>query len=382
VPGETTTTRPNTTPGDVAGPGSGAWQAVPRDRVAAECGLDPNALQAANSRFPSGFTVVRFGKLCWSGGSTTTPFAVYSVTKTFGALLVGIVSARSTMRDTDLVSKWLTASQRGSINANATIAHIMAMTSTSRSLAAGQKNPYSYDTVGSRELNKLIDVMNSVISREPAGFGGASDIYSYVSQTVFPKLGMRSSSWPRGSAIAFGLNASVQDLSRLGHLILRKGNWNGEQLITEEYMYRQTHPSFPDSNTGLGYATWLNAERMGGPSGRAHPNCAPYAQWDPDHPAPFPESKGPYGGSPFPDQQYDIGVAWAAGMGGQWTTVHRGLDLVISGRNVTGGGQWVLWDAVRPALVALDAQYRGNNTAFCQAYRRGTYAPTLNSPWN
>jgi len=350
--------------------------------VAAECGLDPDALQAANAKMPNGFTVVRYGKLCWSGGaSTSTPFAAWSVTKTWGATLVGIVSARSTMRDTDLVSKWLTASQRGNINANATIAHVMAMTSTSRSLAPGQKNPYAYDTVGSRELNKLIDIMNSVITREPANFGGATNIYQFAARTVIPKLGMSNSSWPQGSAIAYGLQASVNDLSRLGLLLLRKGNWNGEQLLTEEYVYRQTHPSFPDSNTGLGYATWLNAENMLGPSGRAHPNCAPYAQWAPDKQAPFAESKTG-NGSPFPDQANDDGVFWAAGLGGQWTTVHRGLDLVISGHNVTGGGQWVLWDSVRPALVALDPQYRGNNTGFCQAYRRGTYAPSLISSWN
>jgi CubicO group peptidase (beta-lactamase class C family) len=376
--GTTTTTTPGERPGD---PGTGPWAPVPRERVAEECDLDPAALDAASRRITTGFTVVRYGKLCWASGPTTTRFAVWSVTKTWGALLVGMVSARSTMRDTDLVSKWLSPTQMGSINRSATIAHVMAMTSTSRSLAPGAKNRYSYDTVGTRELNRLIDVMNSVISREPANFGGARDIYDYVARTVLPKLGMTNSSWPRGSAIAYGLQSTVQDLGRMGLLILRKGNWGGEQLITEEYMYRMTHPSFPDSNTGLGYATWLNAQNMLGPSGRAHPNCAPYAQWAADKQAAFPESKTG-NGSPFPDQQHDVGVAWAAGMGGQWTTVHRGLDLVISGRNVTGGGNWVLWDSVRPAVVAHDPVYQGNNTAFCAAYRRGTHAPTLLSPWN
>jgi hypothetical protein len=393
-PGTTTTTRGNPGPTTTAGPvtpppegtsdpGSGPWTAVPRDRVAAECGLDPAKLQAANAKMPDGFTVVRYGKLCWSGGAPTTqPFAAWSTTKTWSALLVGIVSARSSLRDTDLVSKWLTASQRSGINANATIAHVMAMTSTSPNLAPGRKNRYSYDTVGTRELNRLIDVMNSAITREPANFGGATNIYQFAARTVMPKLGMTASSWPQGSAVAYGLQTSVEDLSRLGLLIMRKGNWNGEQLITEEYVYRMSHPSFPDSNTGLGYATWLNAENMLGPSGRAHPDCAPYAMWAPDKQAPFPESKGNYGGSPFPDQQYDDGVVWAAGLGGQWTTVHRGLDLVISGHNVTGGGNWVLWDQVRPALVALDATYKGNEAGFCQAYRRGSYAPTLLSPWS
>jgi hypothetical protein len=381
VPGPTT---PGPGPGLAGDPGSRPWVAVPRDRVAAECGLDPAALETANRRIGSGFTVVRYGKLCWSGGSssTTAPFSVWSATKTWGAILVGIVATRSSLDDTDLASEWLTPAQRSGLNANATVAHIMGMTGTSRNLAPGQKNRFAYDTTGSRELNKLVDIMNAAIAREPQNFGGARNIYEFVQREVMPKLGMSSASWRQGSAIGFGLNASVQDLSRLGLLILRKGNWNGEQLIAEEYMYRMTHPSFPDSNTGLGYATWLNADRMQGPSGRSHPNCAPYAQWAAGRQPAFPESNRDYGGSPFPTQRHDIGVAWAAGMGGQWTTVHRGLDLVISGRDVTGGGNWVLWDAVRPALVAHDASYRGNESAFCQAYRRGDHAPSLLSPWS
>src|SRR5690606_19204834 len=96
------------------------------------------------------------------GASTSQRFSVWSVTKTWGATLVGIVSARSSMRDTDLVSKWVSPLQRGSINANATIAHVMAMTSTSSNLAAGRKRSYSYALVGARGLNELIDIMNSV----------------------------------------------------------------------------------------------------------------------------------------------------------------------------------------------------------------------------
>jgi hypothetical protein len=381
----TTTTTPGEEPppGTAGDPGNRPWVPVPRARVAEECGLDPTAMDAAARRIGTGFTVVRYGKLCWSGGSssTTQPYSVFSVTKTWGGLLVGIVSARSSMRDTDLASKWLTASQRSGLNANATVAHILAMTGTSRSLATGQKNTFAYDTVGSRELNKLNDLMSNVIAREPQNFEGASDIYDFAARVVIPKLGMTGATWPRGSAIAYGLQASVADLGRLGLLILRKGMWNGERLITEEYLYRMAHPSFPDSNTGLGYLLWLNADNMKGPSGRSHPDCAPYAQWDPNHAAPFAESKRDYRGSPFPDQANDDGVAWAAGLGGQWTEVHRGLDLVISARDVTGGGNWVIWDAVRPALLAHDAVYRGNESGFCAAYRRGTYAPSLLSPW-
>jgi hypothetical protein len=36
-----------------------------------------------------------------------------------------------------------------------------------------------------------------------------------------------------------------------------------------------------------------------------------------------------------------------------------------------------LWDAVRPALVAEDPEFRGDEAAFCAAYGAGDYAPAL-----
>ena len=35
------------------------------------------------------------------------------------------------------------------------------------------------------------------------------------------------------------------------------------------------------------------------------------------------------------------------------------------------------WGPVRPAVVALDPVYQGDEEAFCEAYRRGAYAPDL-----
>ena len=360
-------------------PGSAPWIRVDRAHVAEECDLDPAILANADRNFPGGYSVVRYGKLCWTGGgSPTATFQGYSTTKTFGGILTGIVASRSSLDDTDLASEWLTAGQRSGLNPNATIAHILAMTATSPNLGVGRKNRFAYDTTGSREINRLVNVINNVIAREPANFGGARNADEFADQ-VFRILGMNSSSWG-GSAFGTSLVTSVNDLSRLGLLILRKGRWGGQQLIEERYVYRQTHPSFPDSNTGLGYLTWLNAQNMQGPSGRSS-TCAPYAAWPADapHPPAFPFTNS-YGGTPYPNPPNDIGVVWAAGLGGQWTQVHRGLDLVLTGHNVSG--EWLLWDAVRPAVVAEDDTYRGNPTGFCSAYNRSTHAPSLLSPWS
>ena len=78
------------------------------------------------------------------------------------------------------------------------------------------------------------------------------------------------------------------------------------------------------------------------------------------------------------EQQFDVGVWYASGFGGQNIIGHRGLDLVLVGKDLgTTAGSWVLWNLVRPALVPLDPVFLGDVDAFCAAYRAGDYAPDL-----
>jgi hypothetical protein len=36
-----------------------------------------------------------------------------------------------------------------------------------------------------------------------------------------------------------------------------------------------------------------------------------------------------------------------------------------------------LWNPIRPALVALDPEFKGDEDAFCEAYGANAYAPDL-----
>jgi CubicO group peptidase (beta-lactamase class C family) len=158
-------------------PGTGEWPQVPRDRMAADCGMDPDVLDAALPKFVhTPFVVIRHGKLCWEGGwpgGSTEKYQVYSVTKTFGSMLFGMVASRSTkLADTDVVTEWIPPSELGGINPNAKLAHVLAMVSTNADLRPGHKGAWSYDTFGDREINRLEGVMNRAIAAEPERFPG------------------------------------------------------------------------------------------------------------------------------------------------------------------------------------------------------------------
>lgn len=370
-----------------ADPGSAPWAQVPRDQVAAQCGLDPVLLDRANAALPSiPFTIVRHGKLCWVNrpADTTSTYHVASVTKTFAATLFGMIAQRSsTLEDTDPVREWLSTWEDGLINPRATLAHVLAMTSTKSNLATDQKGGWSYDALGLREIDRLITVMNRAIQREPAAFPGVTNVQQFAQRYLFDVLGMRDSNWG-GSSIAYSLNSTTQDLSRLGLLLMQKGSWQGTQLLEEKFVYRMTHPAFEDTNTGYGYLTQMNAyEGWRYSSGTNDTACSPYSTW-PRHPhAPFNATTHNYTGTPYTDERYDIGLAWAAGVGGQRVSLHRGLDLVITVRDdSTNEGHKRVWNAMRPALVALDPRYASDEAGFCAAYQRSQYAPTLRFPWS
>jgi CubicO group peptidase (beta-lactamase class C family) len=380
-------------------PGTAEWQQVARDRMAAECGLDPDKLDVELPKFVhTPFVAIRHGKLCWEGGApggTTEKYQVYSVTKTFGAMLFGMVASRSTrLSDEDLVTEWIPPQQLGAINPKATLAHVLAMVSTNADLRHGKKGAWSYDTFGDREINRLEGVMNRAIEAEPERFGGVRNVVELAQKELFDELGMKSSSWA-GGGIASNLFSNVRDMARLGQLVLQRGRWQGRQLIDEEYLYRMTHPAFEDVNTGYGYLTYVNAAKnWTWPTSTADTFCAPYGRW-PSYPhRPFFESRDTNGGVPGErEQPLDIAHTFASGTGGQKFTVYRGIDLVVAIRNGAGSaaeedqavdqfnGHKTVWNSMRSAMLPFDPIYKNDEAGFCAAYKRSEYAPSLREPW-
>jgi|SRR5579872_3504044 len=62
-----------------------------------------------------------------------------------------------------------------------------------------------------------------------------------------------------------GLWINSQDLARFGLLILNKGNWEGKQLVSAEWIKEATTPS--EHGPDYGYLWWLNTKQKQWPSG-------------------------------------------------------------------------------------------------------------------
>jgi hypothetical protein len=372
-------------------PGAGPWQLVPEAMVGDECGMDPALLQAADSIIGTDYAVVRYGKLCHEYGSDA-PAEIWSATKTLGAVVTAMAAYETRdiprtgpktgpISDWDRADHWLDSQ---SFNSDALLAHVLGMEAHNSNL---DSPTYSYDTVGSVQINRLSDVVTTAVKQDSARLG--NNIEEFTQKFLFEPLGMEDSSWSSGGTskvYAYTWNTTIHDMLKVGTLITHRGVYGGVRRIEEKWIYRMTHPSFETANTAYGYLTWLNALEGGtGPggdfSGNSADECAPFAVW-PSSSFPHGVSKATdCGYSSMCDQMYDIGVWSAQGLGGQFIVGHFGLDLVIAAKNFSGGGgPKGLWAAIRPALVAKDPMFMGDEDAFCAAYGPGNYAPDLQAP--
>ena len=187
-------------------PGTGAWERVSRDRVAEECGLDPDLLEQVDRDLDRPWAIVRHGKLCHefqpSGVDESTE--VFSVTKTLGAVVTGVAAYRTAdlprsgrktgpLRDADRIDHWI---DDFSFNPDALVAHSLAMLSHNEDLSYGNRR-FFYDGPGTVHLNRLSDVLNAAIDQDPAGLG--ADLDEFTQRFLFEPLGMRGSAWSNGA---------------------------------------------------------------------------------------------------------------------------------------------------------------------------------------
>ena len=122
------------------------------------------------------------------------------------------------------------------------------------------------------DYNDGVSVLLGKIVREATG----RRLDEYAEEKLFGPIGIDEYYWkitPDGEVDSEGgLYLSTHDLARIGYLMLRGGEWDGRQVVSEEWVRASTAPVIDDlapdndsANGGYGYQWWVPIHENGEP---------------------------------------------------------------------------------------------------------------------
>jgi CubicO group peptidase (beta-lactamase class C family) len=245
-----------------------------------EVGLDPEGIEAIGDYLESTdshcMAVIKGGRLVaeqyWQEYTPETEQEIFSASKSVSATLVGIAQDQGALDIDQPASDFITEWQ-GTDSEDITIRNLLSNDSgryydfetdyfrmttaenrTEFAIGLDQQHPvgehWEYN-------NSAIQTLNAVLERATG-----QDQGEFSQEHLFGPLGMQSHYQPDRSGTEptfMGVQASCRDLARFGYLYLRGGQWDGEQIVSQEFVQEATSPS-QELNQAYGFLWWLNEE--------------------------------------------------------------------------------------------------------------------------
>ncbi|MFL5580372.1 MAG: serine hydrolase domain-containing protein [Gemmatimonadaceae bacterium] len=237
----------------------------------------------------NGFMLVRHGSVVaegwWAPYTPATRHVLYSLSKSFTSTAVGLAVAEGKLSLDDEVLKFFPEDAPAQPSANL---RQMRVRDLLRMSTGHQTEPTFWIADPATDTLKGVPWVRRFLAHPvpfkpgthflyntPATYMASAIVQKVTGQTVldylrprlFEPLGIEHPTWttsPEGiSAGGVGLDVRTEDIAKLGLLYLRKGMWNGRQLLpaawVEEATARQTsNGSNPNSDwdQGYGYQFW------------------------------------------------------------------------------------------------------------------------------
>lgn len=125
--------------------------------------------------------------------------------------------------------------------------------------------PTNPKLIGKFDYNTGLPHILSAIIQKQTGM----KLADYANQKIFDKIGITSASWPEVQGVNTGgyrLEMTPRDMARFGYLYLNNGNWNGEQIVPEDWVKTSTSEIIPTGFKGgehYGYYFWISKTKDG-----------------------------------------------------------------------------------------------------------------------
>lgn len=241
--------------GTPQGPGQGPWTVSTPEKH----GLSAAAIKQADRYIGSHalrrmcMVIVKDGEIIYEAGNTKVATQGYSMTKTLGALVVGVAVGQGKLNVTaDITETYgVKSPKRYAVTSEEIMSQKIAGS------APGQK--FHYDALGTQWINRLSQVVKKATGK------ASHDLWH---EKLYTPLGLSNKfTWADGDEWGAGAVGSCRDWAKVGQLLLNKGAWPGkagstEQLVPADYVAAMHKPKafngYADPNTCYGYLTWVN----------------------------------------------------------------------------------------------------------------------------
>lgn len=246
-------------------------------------GFDPAGLKKVDKLLGDNLStcevVTRDGKLVhqkfWHGSQADTKKPVFSVTKSFTSILIGIAQDEGKLSIDDKASKYI-PEWIGTPSENVTIRNLLSNDSgrhwdfetdyigmatravDKTAFAVGLTQDAKPGTVwqyNNSAIQTLAAVLRTATGEEPA---------AYAATHLFGPLGMSNTTWIPDRSLHTstyaGISSTCLDLARFGLMTMRGGEWNGKRIVSETYLREATGKSSTKLNAAYGFLWWVNGE--------------------------------------------------------------------------------------------------------------------------
>jgi CubicO group peptidase (beta-lactamase class C family) len=330
----------------------------------ADAGFDVAALDEiaaeAEANGSNCLIVARHGEIVaewyWNGTTATTSQDIFSATKSVTSTLVGIAQAEGDLDVQDLASTYI-PDWAGTPSADVTVEDLLsndsgrhwdAATDYRDLVAAPDRTAFGIGLAQDAPPGQTWAYNNAAIQTLDAVLEQATgvDPAAYAEERLLGPIGMTHSEMAHDRAgnttTFFGMQSTCEDMARFGYLFLRGGNWNGTQVVPQDWVDAATGQPSQDLNAAYGYLWWLNHQ------GRITDPLRPITGRDS---ADIPDGRLV---DAAPADMY-----WAIGFGGQIVQVHPGTDTVVvrlgPGRANRGGAPAATYGPPNTARVVTEA---------------------------
>ena len=244
------------------------------DQIVAEGGIDS-------------VTVVRNGQVVLATPvypfPDGTPHALQSVTKSVVATLIGIVIDRGLLEGVDVpVVEVLAEAAPDSIDAlkaSMTVEDLLTMQS---GLECRDSSRYRWEGLDEWQTGEdwAANILAIPMAAEPGTrfeyCNGVSYLLSavisqstgmtaaeFATETLFGPLGISEVIWPsspEGISVGYAmLELLPTDMAKIGQLYLQGGTWDGEQVVSSQWIDAATTDHHPNATPGYGYQWWVES---------------------------------------------------------------------------------------------------------------------------